>query len=502
MLKWFSNKNLRFQIIFIMALVLSVPIVATIVNVYSGSNVDNAFKSMQEDRLKNLLYYFDGIIINNNILQVKDNKEMVDKASSLIKGNVTPHYRVARGTFMEVYFIKDKGEFTPVKLFEDRFIAQALLEGSEGRKLNIDAVLKQVALDKKDRVVYGSYNKLDIIRYYHPITLNGEVRAIALGETPIPPEINSIRKNSRYVLVFALIGLTLGFFLILILLRNLNNNILKIRQGLERMTEDLSYRMEDMGGDIGKIAEYINHMAEAMEKKDQLEEQLARSEKLASLGHMVSGIAHEIRNPLAIISGAVQLMERNFKNVEGLEEYVKIVKEQSDRENKVIQDLLDYARPSKHLVTALDLNYLIKSVLSFMNKYIQDRKAMLKLELEDNLPLALMDGDKIKQVFVNIIFNACDAMVEKGGGALTIKTEKDESYIKAYFIDTGIGIEEGKIKKIFNPYYTTKPKGTGLGLSISNNIIEMHSGSIEVISKEGEGSTFIVKLPYKGGGTP
>lgn len=480
-----------------MTLVLSVPIVATIVNVYSGSNVDNAFKSMQEDRLKNLLYYFDGIIINNSILQIKDNKEMADKVSSLIKGNVTPHYRVARGTFMEVYFIKDKGEFTPVKLFEDRFIAKALLEGSEGRKLNIDAVLKQVALDKKDKVVYGSYNKLDIIRYYHPIILNGEVKAIALGETPIPPEINSIRKNSRYVLVFALIGLTLGFFLILILLRNLSNNILKIRQGLERMTEDLSYRMEDMGGDIGKIAKYINHMAEAMEKKDQLEEQLARSEKLASLGHMVSGIAHEIRNPLAIISGTVQLMERNFKNVEGLEEYVKIVKEQSDRENKVIQDLLDYARPSKHLVTALDLNYLIKSVLSFMNKYIQDRKAMLKLELEDNLPLALMDGDKIKQVFVNIIFNACDAMVEKGGGTLTIKTEKDESYIKAYFIDTGIGIEEGKIKKIFNPYYTTKPKGTGLGLSISNNIIEMHSGSIEVISKEGEGSTFIVKLPYK-----
>jgi signal transduction histidine kinase len=234
-------------------------------------------------------------------------------------------------------------------------------------------------------------------------------------------------------------------------------------------------------------------MAKSIEDKEALEEQLIRAEKLASLGQMISGVAHEIRNPLGIIRGTVQLMEKNFKDVEGLDEYVRIVKEQSDRENRVIQELLDYARPSKKLLMSMNNNHLINGVLSFTNKYIQDRRVYLDLELYEAMPEIMMDCDKIKQVFVNIILNACEAM-EKGG-TLSIKTQLEGKWVKTYFEDTGVGIEEQELKSIFNPYYTTKPKGTGLGLAISNGIIEMHGGNIKVSSKKGEGTTFEVDLP-------
>jgi len=361
---------------------------------------------------------------------------------------------------------------------------------------NIEISLKTVQGTKGDKVEYINYQEKEIQRYFHPLSLNDKVIAVTWSDNLLPPELKTTR-NIFISLVFIVpLGLIISLLLLIAIIRNLNNNIKKIKHALETMSTDLSYRIEPMGGDIGSVADSINTMAEELEKKEKLEEQLARTEKLASLGQMISGVAHEIRNPLGIIRGTVQLMERDFKNDTRLAEYIKIVKEQSDRESKVIQELLDYARPSKQILLEIDINMLIKSVLSFTNKYIQDKHVKIINELQEKMSLVNIDCDKIKQVFVNIIINACEAM--ENGGILKISTKEENGFIITSFEDNGAGMDAEEIKNIFNPYYTTKASGTGLGLSISNGIIQLHGGSIEVTSKKGEGSKFIIKIPiYK-----
>jgi signal transduction histidine kinase len=476
-----------------MFLVLSVPTAVVVWNVVLPSSVGKTVKIMQENRVKDLLYYIDETINKTELYNLKNSTVSMVKVEENLKGKIEPHSRSSKGIKIGIY-IPITGKFytygtadenwglSPARPPQDKFFDRRLMED-----------LGEVLTTRADKINYISFNDIETLRYLHPVKVEDEVVAVTWGESILPPQINTTKRAVIYILFFASFGLIIGFVLMLIIVNNLNRNIISVRNGLETMSQDLSFRLEEVGGDIGKITQSINTMAETLEEKEKLEEQLIRTEKLASLGHMISGVAHEIRNPLSIIRGTVQLMERNFKNVQGLEEYIKIVKEQSDRENRVIQELLDYSRPSRQILVEIDVNTLIKSVLSFTNKYVQDKYVKLELKLEENLPKLHLDCDKIKQVFVNIIINACEAMDK--GGTLNIITKKEDQWVKIYFEDTGIGMDEAQLKNLFNPYYTTKPKGTGLGLAISNGIIELHGGGIEVRSKKGEGTAFIVRLP-------
>jgi len=497
MRQWFLNKGLKFQIILIMGLIFIIPTVITIGNILMPSKVGNAIKSMQEERLKNLLYYLDDSADKSEIYSLKNGDKYLNNVELKIRSEFEPHSRSTRGTWLGIYLMSNSKNYTFENDISDNSLQRYKPPSNDSMQKELINDISLVSKDGKDKIHYINMNGLEILRYLHPLTLNNEVIAVIWAETPMPPEINSGRKNLIYILFFAILALAIGLFLMLIIIKNLSSNIVKIRSGLEVMSGDLSFRIEPMEGDIGEIAESVNTMAEALFKKEQLEEQLVRSEKLASLGQLISGVAHEIRNPLSIIRGTVQLMERDFKKTDGLEEYIRIVKEQSDRENRVIQELLDYARPSKQLLMEIDINVLITSILSFTNKFLQDNHVKLELNLQENLPLLLIDCDKIKQVFVNLIINSCEAM--EGGGVLCISTILEGKWIKISFKDTGIGLDEAQMKNIFNPYYTTKPKGTGLGLSISNGIIQMHDGTIEISSKKGEGSIFTIKLPLAGG---
>lgn len=495
MLKWILNKGLKFQIILILVLALSVPAAVLVWNVFVPSKVETAAKRMQEEKLNTLLTYIDENIDKTEISNINIYKDKNDlkKMEENITGKLGPLSRTVGGTSIVLYLPANKSSYIFGKLFNEEPYNKHELIPLEDQIKGLDESLNEVIKSKGNKVDYISYRNREILRCFHPIISNNEVVAVAWADTLLPPELKYPKTIYIYIWFLGPIGFLIGFILMIIIVKNLNNNIFKIRNGLEIMGSDLSYRIEEMGGDVGKIVISINNMAESLEKKEQLEEHLQRAEKLASLGQLISGVAHEIRNPLGIIRGTVQLMEKNFKNVEGLDEYVRIVKEQSDRENKVIQELLDYARPSKQLMMQMNINNLINSILFFTNKYIQDNHVKVNLKLDDLLPQTMMDCDKIKQVFVNIIINACEAM--ENGGTLTIETKKDDKWVKTFFKDTGTGMDDTQMKNMFNPYYTTKPKGTGLGLAISNGIVEMQGGYIEVKSIKGEGSIFVVALP-------
>lgn len=428
-----------------------------------------------------------------DLYSVKTDREKLKRFEEELRVKMGPLSRSMRDTWVGLYLPDSGRNYVFANYIDDKGFPHNKSLQTETAEGDLKEDIKEVIETKEEKTNHSEYKNREKIRYVRPIVLNNETVAVIWDETLLPPDTFSKRRTIGYIVLFGLLGLIFGLFLMIIIVRNLNKNIIKIRNGLERMSVDLSFRIENLGGDMGKIAEDINNMGEALKKREQLEEQLIRADKLASLGQLIAGVAHEIRNPLGIIRGTVQLMERDFKDVKGLEEYIKIVKEQSDRENRVIQELLDYARPSRQVFTEMDINVLVKSILSFTNKYIQDRHIKLQLSLEEGLSKIIMDCDKIKQVFVNIVINACEAM--ESGGTLSIMTERSGNFIRISFRDTGVGMDELQIRNLFNPYYTTKPKGTGLGLTISNGIVEMHGGSIQVNSKKGEGSVFIVSLP-------
>lgn len=235
---------------------------------------------------------------------------------------------------------------------------------------------------------------------------------------------------------------------------------------------------------------------EDVSKIRMLEGQIRRAEKLSAVGELASGIAHEIRNPLGIIKTIAQTINRDT-NDEDIEEGLEIIIHEVNRANIVIKGMLDFAKPHIHQKKYHSLNTLIREVLLITDKYTQQHNVKVDYESTDDKDL-LVDIDKLKQAFINIIFNGVQAMPE--GGRLCIRLSLEDDFIKILFMDTGLGISQEVVEKIFEPFYTTKETGTGLGLAITHRIIEEHKGYIEVDSNPGEGTKINIYLPIDEGG--
>ena len=249
-----------------------------------------------------------------------------------------------------------------------------------------------------------------------------------------------------------------------------------------------------------KLQEKLNarseELAAAIWKEELAREQLMRSERLASVGKMAAGAAHEINNPLAVISGRAQMLlkdERDDKKSKSL----KLIVEQSRRASKILTDLMGFARPAMPKAELINVNFVINHVLTMVENQLKLKNIECKREFAQGLPKILADKHQLEQVFLNIILNAEHAM--EGGGTLTVITAltpaKDTVLIK--FADTGKGISKEHLPHLFEPFFTTKEEGegTGLGLAMSYGIITSHGGTIDVESTVGKGSAFTIALP-------
>ena len=226
-----------------------------------------------------------------------------------------------------------------------------------------------------------------------------------------------------------------------------------------------------------------------------IQKQVQRNDRLASVGQLATGIAHEIRNPLAIIKMIDQTMKIELKDNKEAVEELEIIDEEVERANKVIKSLMEFGKQNKSEKKYCSLNTVMEEVLTIVNKYLTQHGVSVEFK-KSELPYTNLDKDELKQAFINIIFNAVDAM--KAGGELVITTDIDQNkWIKVSFKDNGAGIDEKDLEQIFNPFFTTKDEGTGLGLPIVHKIIEEHGGIINVNSKSGEGTTFEVSFPMK-----
>jgi len=246
----------------------------------------------------------------------------------------------------------------------------------------------------------------------------------------------------------------------------------------------------------------------------QIYESVKERDRLAAIGEMAAGLAHEIRNPLGAIKGAAQLLVGPDGQPVGTSadnaEFLAIIVEEVNRLNKVVTQFLDYARPSKDSSTEfdeVDVNEVVRKTAQLLQTDDTKETIELSTQFDDLLPLVAGDPEQLRQVFLNLGLNAIQAM--PGGGKLEILTTRRRrsrlgygSFAEIRFIDTGVGIPRDKIQNLFIPFYTTKQRGTGLGLAISQRIVTQHGGTIEVRSNPGKGSTFSVFLPALGPSVP
>jgi two-component system, NtrC family, sensor kinase len=238
----------------------------------------------------------------------------------------------------------------------------------------------------------------------------------------------------------------------------------------------------------------------ALEAKDKAQQRLVQAEKLAALDAVAAGVAHEVKNPLAIIVQGIEFLKTSLYNDARLLDVTNRIEKSVMRADNIVKGLLSFSREISLKREEMDIVPVIDETLSFIDQSLSRKKIHVIRRYAPDLPPVIMDSNQIKQVFINLFMNAIEAMQE--GGILGIRTElvkveTDQTYVKIVVSDTGEGIPDDRIRRIFDPFFTTKNAegNTGLGLSITKGIIDKHHGTIDIESEQGRGTRVTVELP-------
>jgi two-component system NtrC family sensor kinase len=427
---------------------------------------------------------FGGLLINNN-------NDIVDQIKSKVFQD-------------QMYNGKDIG--TATVFFDDVRIATNVKQTDNTR-----AIGSRLSLEVYDHVIQNGKIWADrafvvndwYITAYEPIL---DIEGNIIGSLYVGLLEQPFKHPQKVILAFFIITLSitavtsifLMFFYTKIMIRPIDSIV---RMSKEIMNGNLSARCNiSPSGEMGLLCKTINQMAEAVEQhekqmKEDTQRQILQSEKLASIGRLAAGVAHEINNPLTGVLTFSHLMKDRSKEEEDIKDLDVIIQE-TKRVREIVRNLLDFARQSTPDKEPINLNETIKQLLKLVLSQKEFRKIKIEETYDARLPDVLVDKNQIQQVFLNLLLNAGEAI--DGEGKITISTEHSEESIQITISDSGCGIARENIDKIFDPFFTTKPvgQGTGLGLSISYGIIQQHHGVIKCESKIDSGTTFTVILPY------
>ena len=252
--------------------------------------------------------------------------------------------------------------------------------------------------------------------------------------------------------------------------------------------------------EIGDLGRNFNHMVEQLrENRNEIERlhrtQMSRAEHMATLGEMATGLAHEIRNPLAGIAGVIEIIGRDLPATSPARSVLKDVRQEIARINRIVTDLLQTARPYPPQVRKSDLNTTVEHAVMLGRQQALSKSTEITLRKDPSLPEVEHDSNQIHQVLLNLLLNALQAIDVNGKIAVTVELQGKNAVIEV--ADNGRGIAPDHLPNIFRPFYTTKGDGTGLGLSLARRIVEDHQGRIQVTSTVGKGTTFAVILPLQ-----
>ena len=247
------------------------------------------------------------------------------------------------------------------------------------------------------------------------------------------------------------------------------------------------------------VADGIRGIIIDITKEKKLEHQLLRSERLAGVGQLAAGIAHEIRNPLGNISTAAQLCTSKFQDNEELNQFLSIIQRNADIANRIIKELLDFANPREMQRQYKHIIELIERVVHLVELKLKKKKIIVETNINESISALFIDINWIEQAFLNLMLNAIDAIEEKGIIKIEVTENVENGMQEIKFSDTGEGIKESELFHIFDPFYTTKKDGVGLGLSLVHQIVQAHKGKIDIESTIGEGTTICIQFPLSMG---
>lgn len=291
-----------------------------------------------------------------------------------------------------------------------------------------------------------------------------------------------------------IIGILLGLWMA----RRILRPVLILNKGVQRLgSGEVGVEIPVVGqGEIKELALSFNRMSrqlkELIDDMKTAQENLVRTEKLYAIGEFSAGVAHEIRTPLTSIKMLLQVLEDKQQALSG--KNLSIIHGEIDRIDRIIKKFLAFARPGKTEKKDLNINNILEEVITLTRPKMEQSGIDLNENLSSALPVIKGNNDALKQVFINIVLNAIQAMDDEGG-KLSIETMARNGNLSAIIKDTGIGIPEKNLKKIFDPFFTTKKEGTGMGLALTCAIINEHSGKIKIKSTPRIGTTITVELP-------
>ncbi|MDH3215878.1 MAG: cache domain-containing protein [Candidatus Krumholzibacteria bacterium] len=375
------------------------------------------------------------------------------------------------------------------------------------------AIGTRVSSEVHDEVLVKGRNWIDrafvvnnwYITAYEPIRdVSEEIIGILYVGVLEKPYDELRRRIILSFLSITLLGIALVIVISYVLSRRISKPVGQLAKGAQRLARgELDHRIVPKSSDeIGQLCHAFNAMAESLLDRDRqlwerTQRQLSRSEKLASVGRLAAGVAHEINNPLTGVLTFSNLLLQDTDLSSRAREDVQVIVDETTRCREIVKNLLDFARETAPEIVPTSVNAIVEKTLDIVRKQSLFGNIVIEKRLRTDLPKTPVDPNQIQQVILNIILNAAEAMPD--GGTLTLSSNygADRHFIKISVQDTGTGIPKNDLDRIFDPFYTTKQqgKGTGLGLAVSYGIVEQHGGNIAVSSQVNKGSTFEINLP-------
>ncbi|MEN6615027.1 MAG: ATP-binding protein, partial [Syntrophorhabdus sp.] len=330
--------------------------------------------------------------------------------------------------------------------------------------------------------IQKDYGDIDTSRTYHPGVeklpdpAESDIRAVLKKINKLPPHNNLDCRACGY--------------------KTCREKAVAVGQGISEAEYCLPYLLEESKRIYQQLEKSHKQLQQSVQELEQAQFQLIRTEKLAALGQLAAGVAHEINNPLGTITIYAHILKRSLEPDDPRGEDIDLIISEAARTKEIVQGLLSFARETKLKPGETSINDLMEETLGLLVNQVLFQNIKIKKNFQADIPMLFADATQLKQVFLNIMLNAAQAMA--GKGSLTITTAHEAGMITIKIKDTGPGIPPENIGKLFNPFFTTKEKGTGLGLAISYGIVERHSGNVNVETELGKGSTFIISLPVDG----
>lgn len=484
-------KSLRGRLLLVMPLVVAVPII--VAGYLMTISAEGALVNEKQQKLFGVARVLDqelhgtyDDIIRQRGLEGADRQQKIAALNDALR-EFTDQVAAAYSGVGVGYYAKELDAivtYGPSAVYADK-VGLPIGQTHEGR------IVMQSGLP---RVQEGDLVRGPVMNAMHPIIRNGEIIGYIWANeltSDIDAQLVAMKRNT-YIIV--ILGLLLAIGGVVFSIEHIMAGIDKIKKGLAEIKKDLNYQLPPLAGELGEISNAVNDMARTLAAQKKMEKQLHAAERLAAIGEVAAGLAHEIRNPLMAVKGFTELLQENLTDAEKAE-YLRIICQETERMNRLIEQLLCFAKPAIAEVRQVDVNEVLRSTLLLTATPARHKQTQIACRLQEDIPMVLVNSEQLKQVYLNLIINAIQAVSDQGKVDISSRFDIESSFVIVAIEDNGVGIDADNISRIFDPFFTTKESGTGLGLAVVYRMMESWGGFVKANSVPGKGSRFTLFFP-------